>query len=340
MNCTRLTINTPVSLGSPTVMNASTQQYACMFVAEESALQGFYIQVSAVSGSPVMRFGLYTCSADGLYTPSGAELAYVQQIIATTGPLYIAANWSGLTLGARYFVVITYISGTTSVSLYPTFLADGLMRRYSSNSGASWSDLLNCTGVYPKWQSGRMSSYLPSIGGASTDETLIYASNEVGVLLLPSFGQSLLIKGITVSLYKVGTPDGWQVLAKCYLNNSLTAVSTKYSCADLVNHQLYHFPFLQPVYAPSATNIKLVLATETGAGGDNSNAVRISYRVYSVPISGELAGQGPFNNSWRRAVSVNSGISWTEDMSKIPALDIAVQFPPGSINRRQFYSQR
>lgn len=340
---TILALKQPISLGANYTLNANAQRIAGSFFAEKTGIQGFYIKVENVLGAPLIHFSLQESTEDGNYVPTGIELAYTEVSAFTANNLnYITLSYSSLTLYKRYFIVASYISGSTSISLNFPFFADGVVKKTSVDSGSTWASLIGgSTLIMPKFSDGYLSDYYPVVSGAGTSSIKIYGSTEFGVSLLPSLNSELSIRGFSATFYKSGSPI-FTIIGKIYINGSLVATSANCFGSATIGGSTNQFVFIfdRIINAPRCANVKLVLAVQGATGGSTSNYIICSN---NYPLSGTLSGGpipeldalAPFNSSWRNCYSTDSGTTWTQEEKMVCwsiFLDHFGGYPP--INRR------
>ena len=358
-------------LASSRSVSTTVPLFAASFIAKDTQLSSISVYILGASGSPVAS--VYIVPTDGSTgatsapntSPTATALASVANVALVAGVSTISGFGAHtLTVGAEYWIVFKYISGT---SFSPGFMAAGTITGLSPTkttvyNGIRWESAgtvepvtwatngtFNPLGFWGfVYTSGKSASFPCSYIGAGNGTAKIYHTSAsswlgVGQRYILSLTQWANVTGFVISLRKATVSVAGSLYVDAYINGAKVATSNSVPpslTSTTVGAVVFDFP--RNIAVPPGASITFIVSSTEDLTDDAADYT-YDYTL-TFTDSASVRANLPFGGRMWRVIWDGATNTFTESTTTISQaavlLDANVPFPPAPLNRRKYHNQR
>lgn len=346
----------PVGISGTITMNSAAIWGGYSFIATESEITGLYLSVNSMTGTMgniKLTFALQSVDVNG--KPSGIDLASTEIIGGWVNSRLnaVPVSWTGLTIGARYWVVVKNTSAAPATD-YPLITHSitginenfanpqtGIGKLQTADSGATWTTGAAATAIICKFASGRLNVSPRDVTSSSDSATKMYGGRKAGVSFRTPQNAFISVSSATLLARGSGTLTTGQLSCELWINGSLAAISPltiPHGIFTSAGSAITSWPFENVIIAPNS----LVYVVNSYSAGDASNFLYNNNRAGVQGNDPILKAAKPCGGTMSKIYY--DGSTWTTTDTEYYACVLlcnpVTPFLPAPLNRRQFNSMR
>lgn len=345
----------PAFTGGTLALNTANTWTAVSFIATETSISGLYLSLATLTGTVGnVKITVSLRANDPTINRPGTTV--IGSDVEVTGGWTanklnaITASWTGLTLGASYWIIVKNTSAapntdypTLSFSMYSTFETSGPVifgqgRYNTTDAGSTWGVGGPNSAVAVKFASGRLSWFPKDATSISDIGIRVYSDRKTGVVFR-SPNTWLAVNGAVLPIRGTGTPPNapYCELWVGGIKKATSSLSPTASSLTGGGSLMQLWPF-DNVIVPPNSEIWVVVGM---AGGDSSNSIYFNAR-YAINDDAVLKAAKPCNGTMSKIYW--DGSSWTTTTTEYGACmllcDPTAPIAAAPLNRRRYYNRR